>query len=168
MRIEGWSAVNQESVLVLSVRQLYFERPPTLWALRHLNRCPLIEINREVNRFCLGRVAMEMDGCERIPTRRTAGSCFTIHRFQKSFSFSDCGRRSTWEFTATEGRFRAILAANRFRPLHKASPRAKGRMCCLQNSTSTSSSAWSQSLNAVSLRQPDETQSAYARACVRW
>jgi hypothetical protein len=64
LRIKGWSSVNQESILVMPMGQLYREIPPTIRSLLHRNRCPLVEIAHELDQLCLRHVTIEIDRFE--------------------------------------------------------------------------------------------------------
>jgi hypothetical protein len=59
-RVKGWSSVNQKSILVMPMGQLCRKIPPTIRSFLHRNRCPLVEITRELDRPCLRRVAIEI------------------------------------------------------------------------------------------------------------
>jgi len=60
LRVERGPAVDQEVILVMAVGKQHLNEPPSIHALVHWYRVPLIEVASDLHRFGAGCVAIEV------------------------------------------------------------------------------------------------------------
>jgi len=82
-------AIHQKTVLVVAMRQPHLNKPPAILPLVHQDGVPVVEIARQLNRFCPARGTVEIDRLDGIICGINPVAGYVLHGVHKKEFFID-------------------------------------------------------------------------------